>query len=321
MNQTIVFKERAANITKTWMLMSVILVAFIFLGFAVSQYINAPQVLYGFVAASLVFNFFGYWFSDKIALGMHGAKEITVDSHSELVGRIAALARKASLPMPRMYLIDDPSPNAFATGRNPRNASVAMTTGIVHSLTPEELDGVIAHELAHIGNRDILLSTVVVVLVGALSIVADFMTRSMLFGGSNSRENNNGIFSIVIAIVASIAIPIVGLMLQMAVSRRREYLADATGAMITGKPQQLALALAKISSSHTPKMHEAHQATAHLFFANPVGADVDAMQQGGSGDMGDEEVPSRAAGLFSTHPPIRERIRKLEIMAGLRSAA
>jgi heat shock protein HtpX len=316
MNTSVAFAHKTSNIIKTWLLMAIIGIVVIGIGFVFSQYFQSPVILYGFVAASIIFNIVGYWFSASVALRMHKAQEITMSTHPDLVARVKTLADRANLPMPKVYLIDDPAPNAFATGRNPRNSAVAMTTGIVRTLSQQELDGVIAHELAHIGNRDILLSTVVVILVGAVSIVADFISHSALFGGSNEGEGRHPLF-FVAAIALSLAIPFAGMIMQMAISRRREYLADATGALITRQPKQLALALQKIGSSNQ-RMHEVHQSTAHLFFASPVGADskkregelfeeeeqLEQVQQGG--------IMSR---IFSTHPPMQERIKRLEAMS------
>jgi heat shock protein HtpX len=322
MNTSIAFQHKTSNIIKTWLLMAVVGVVVISIGFVFSQYFQSSLILYGFVAASIIFNIAGYWFSDKVALRMHKAQEITMSTHPDLVARVKTLADRAGLPMPKVYLIDDPAPNAFATGRNPRNSAVAMTTGIVRTLSQSELDGVIAHELAHIGNRDILLSTVVVILVGAVSIVADFISHSTLFGGGSNEEEGRHPFFFVAAIAVSLAIPIAGMIMQMAISRRREYLADATGALITRQPRQLAFALQKIGSSHQ-RMHEVHQSTAHLFFASPVGADSSSsrserdqfQEEGGLELENQQEQTGIMSRIFSTHPPMQERIKRLEAMS------
>lgn len=289
------YTHQSSNIAKTWILMTLFFVIVIGLGFFVSQYYGNPTILYAFVIFSIVMNIAGYWFSDKIVLKLSGAHEADKARYWDLYTSVENLAITAGLPMPRVYVIEDPAPNAFATGRNKEHAVVAVTTGLLAMLDKSELEGVIAHELAHIGNRDMLLSTVVVVLVGFVSLVSDFFLRSMMWGGNRDREDNRlGAILAIVGIALAILAPIFAIIIQLAISRRREFLADATGALLTRYPEGLANALRKISSYGAP-MRKAHDATAHLFFANPFG------RKKGTG----------LHKLFSTHPPVEDRIRAL----------
>ncbi len=237
-------------------------------------------------------NAFSYWNSDKMVLRMHGAREVDQRSAPELHGMVADLARNADLPMPKVYIIDNPQPNAFATGRNPENAAVAATTGILQTLTREELAGVMAHELAHIRNRDTLIMTVTATFAGAISMLANF---AMFFGGA---RNNNGI-GILGTIAMMILAPLAAMLVQMAISRTREYAADRLGAMICGNPAWLASALQKIASGakRVPNMAaERNPSTAHMFIINPLSG-------------------ARADKLFATHPDTGNRIAALERLA------
>ncbi|MCE9585566.1 M48 family metalloprotease [Candidatus Nomurabacteria bacterium] len=291
------YTEQSKNVTKTWLLMSMFFVIVIAIGFFFSQYYRNPNILYFFVIFSIVMNIASYWYSDKIALSLNRAKQIKKEQNPELWNIVENLAITAGLPMPKLYIIEDPAPNAFATGRDKNHAVVAVTTGILQILDKSEMEGVIAHELSHIGNRDILLSTVVVVLVGFISIIADMFLRSMFFGGGRNRdnENNNGLMML-IGIVLSILAPIFATLIQLAISRKREFLADASGALLTRYPEGLANALQKISKYSRPMAH-ANTATAHLFIANPFG---------NKGSLG-----QKVSNLFSTHPPVEERIKAL----------
>lgn len=275
--------------------MSIFFILVIALGFAFAQYYGNPNILYFFVIFSIVMNITSYWFSGSIALKLNRAREIQKSDNPELWNIIENLSITAGLPMPKVAIIDDPAPNAFATGRNKEHAVVVVTTGLVQILNKTELEGVIAHELSHIGNRDILLSTVVVVLAGFVSIIAHVFLRSTMWGGrrNNDREGNNGIFMI-IGIILSILAPIFATLIQLAISRKREFLADASGALLTRYPEGLASALQKIGAYSQP-MISANEATAHLFIANPFG--------GGFG--------RKVSNLFSTHPPINERVAAL----------
>jgi len=293
------YNQQDSNVRRTWALMAIFFCLVIAIGWAVSYYYNSPLILYGAVIFSLAMNFISYWWSDKIVLSMAGAKPLEHDQAPEIYHLVENLSITAGLPIPKIYLIDDPVPNAFATGRNKEHAVVALTRGLVERLNKNELEGVIAHELSHIGNRDILLQTVVVTLVGLISILADIFTRSLWFGGgSRDNENRGGGLMVVIGIVLSILSPIVATLIQLAISRRREFLADSSGALLTRYPEGLASALQKISSYEQPLAH-ASNATAHLYISNPFGA----------GAM------KGMAKLFATHPPVEERIKALRSMS------
>lgn len=274
--------------------MSLFFAIIIAIGFFFSQYYNNPNILYFFIAFSLIMNMVAYWRSDKIALALNRAKVIKKEDNPNLWNLVENLSITAGLPMPKICLIDDPAPNAFATGRDKKHAVVAVTTGLLQILDKTELEGVIAHELSHIGNRDILLSTVVVVLVGFISIITDIFLRSTFFGiGKNSDDNKAGGWMVLVGIVLSILAPIVAMLVQLAISRKREFLADASGALLTRYPEGLASALQKISQYARPMAH-ANKATAHMFIANPFG---------GAG--------KKISSLFSTHPPVEDRVRAL----------
>ena len=245
------------------------------------------------LAFALVMNVGAYWFSDKIILKMSHAREVSEEEAPELYGIVRDLAQRASLPMPKVYLIEDGSPNAFATGRNPENAAVAATTGIMGLLSREELAGVMAHELAHVGNRDILIGTVSATIAGAISMLANMAQMAMIFGGGQrDGEGQHPAVAIVMMIVA----PIAAMLVQMAISRSREYGADEGGAKICGNPLWLASALQKLQRGVAVRPMDVNPSTAHMYIVNPLS---------GAG----------LAGLFSTHPPIEERVRRLEEMA------
>jgi len=248
------------------------------------------------VIFSVLMSFASYWWSDKIVLAMSGAKEVKHDNAKEIYHLVENLCITAGLPIPKIYIIQDSSPNAFATGRNPEHAVIALTTGIVEKLEKTELEGVIAHELSHIGNRDMLLSTVIVVLVGFIALMADWFRRWAWFGGrSDDREEGQlGLILMIAAIILSILAPIAAILIQLAISRKREFLADADGALLTRYPEGLARALEKISADPTPMRH-ANRATAHLFITNPFRG-------------------KNVAKLFMTHPPIAERVKALRGM-------
>ncbi len=288
------YTEQSKNVTKTWLLMSMFLVIVIGLGWFFSFYYNNPNILYFFVVFSILMNFFSYWYSDKIVLTLAGAKPADRAQNFELYTTVENLAITAGLPMPKVYIVNDPAPNAFATGRNKEHAVVCVTTGLLSILNKTELEGVIAHELSHVGNKDMLLSTVVVVLVGFVSILADVFRRNLFFSrGRDSDREGNGIFMI-IGIVLSILAPIFAILIQLAISRKREFLADASGALLTRYPEGLASALRKISQYSAPMMHQS-SAIVHLYIADPKGS----------------TFGKKVAGLFATHPPIAERIKAL----------
>ena len=286
------YTHQSRNVTKTWLLMSAFFVIVISIGFFFSQYYRNPNILYFFVIFSIGMNVMSYWYSDKIALKLNKARQIKKEENPELWNIVENLSITAGLPMPKLCIINDISPNAFATGRNKEHAVVAVTTGLLQILDKNELEGVIAHELSHIGNRDILLSTVVVVLVGFISIIADMFLRSMFWGGGNrDNDRGGGGLMLVLGIILSILAPIFATLIQLAISRKREFLADASGALLTRYPEGLANALTKISNYSRP-MASANTATAHLFISNPFGA-------------------KKISNLFSTHPPMEARVKAL----------
>lgn len=298
------YTHRDANIRKTWLLLTIFLVVVIGFGYLLEQYYNNSAILLVAVVFSVLMSVVSYWFSDRIVLRMNNARPITHDQAPELYKVVENLAITAGLPTPKIFIVQDQAPNAFATGRNPRHAVVAVTSGLLERLDRSELEGVIAHELSHIGNWDMLVSTVVVVLVGFISIAADFFMRSLWWGGwgggrSDDREHAGRGLVAVAAVVGAILLPIAATLLQLAVSRKREFLADASGALLTRYPEGLASALEKIAGYSKP-MRGATATTAHLWFENPFGADA---------------VRSRRQPwwikLFMTHPPVEERVRAL----------
>jgi heat shock protein HtpX len=289
------YTHQTENVRKTWILMSVFLVLFIGVGYALSYVYGNIHILYVFAGFSVLMNIFAYWQSDSIALSSAHAEPADSPDYIELNRVVENLAITAGLRKPKVYIINDPAPNAFATGRDAHHAAIAVTTGLLDMMDRSELEGVLAHELSHIGNRDILLATVVVVLVGLLSLVSDFFLRSLFWGDRGNRdrdENGNGIL-MVLGIIAIILSPIIGMIIQLAISRKREFLADASGALLTRYPEGLASALKKIGAYQKP-MLSASSATAHLYIANPFGSKA-----------------SFFTSLFATHPPINDRIKAL----------
>lgn len=295
------YTQKAANVRKTWLLMAIFFGVVMGVGWIFSHVYGNPGILYIAVFFSIFMNVLSYWFSDKIVLKLHRAKPVDLKSTPELYRVLENLTIAAGLPMPKFYLIEDPAPNAFATGRNPQNAVVCVTSGLLERLDRSELEGVLAHELSHIGNRDMLVSTVAVVLVGFVAILSDMFMRSMWFGGlggDRDRGRAGGIL-IIAGIILSILAPIIASLIHLAISRRREFLADSSGALLTRYPEGLAAALKKIAAHGRP-MKTATNATAHLFLENPFGADSN----------GTKKTPWIVK-LFSTHPPIEERIAAL----------
>ena len=264
-----------------------------FAGWYFDSYVIFPIAL----AIAIAMSWSSYWWSDKIALGVSRAKPITKKDNPYVYNMVENLAITAGLPMPRVYLIDDSAPNAFATGRDPKHAAIALTTGIVDKLKNEELEGVIAHEMAHIGNYDTRLMTIVVVLVGLVTLMADFMIRMSFFGGGRRDSGQLGAIVMIAGFVLLLLSPLFATMIQLAVSRRREFAADATGALLTRYPEGLANALEKIDHDHEP-LEVANKATAHLYIANPF---KDRKRDG----------QSWFSKLFNTHPPIAERVKAL----------
>lgn len=293
------YTQQGTNVRKTWLLMLTFLIMVIAIGYGAAYYLGNPIILYVAVIFAVVMNVGSYWFSDKLVIKMTGAKPVTREQYPVLWNVVENLSITAGLPMPKVYVVNDAAPNAFATGRNPEHSAVAATTGLLQILDQTELEGVMAHELSHIGNRDMLVSTVAVVLAGFVAILADMFMRAMFFGGGDRDSKGNAIF-LVLGIVGIILAPIAAQLIQMAISRKREYLADASGALLTRYPEGLASALEKISA-HSQPMRRANNATAHLFISDPFGNDKRSLGQ-------------KISGLFQTHPPAADRIRILRNM-------
>jgi heat shock protein HtpX len=295
------YTQQDKNVRRTWFLMALFLAIVVAIGYFVSWYWESAIFLYAAIFIALAMNISSYWYSDKISLSLAKAVPSDKAQYPELFNVVENLSITAGLPMPRLYIIPDPAPNAFATGRNKEHAAVAVTSGLLAMMDKNELAGVIAHELSHIGNRDTLLQSVVVVLVGFIAILANIFTRSMWFGGGRRGNRDSGgqlgaILSIV-GIVFVILSPIIATLIQLAISRKREFLADADGALLTRYPEGLASALTKIEAYGRP-MATANNATAHLYISNPFGP----------------HASSGIAKLFMTHPPTEERIKILRGM-------
>ena len=293
-----IYTHAESNIRKTWILVFLFFVFIIGLGWMASYVFQNQAILVYAVVFSLVMNITSFWYSDKLVLAMTKARSIEKKDNPELYRIVENLCITAGLPLPRIYITPELQPNAFATGRNKEHAIIAVTQGLLEKLDRQELEGVISHELSHIGNKDMMLMTMVVVLVGFASILSDMLMRSMLFGGIKKRnDRDSGQLGAILAlagVVLMILSPLIAILIQMAVSRKREFLADASGALLTRYPEGLARALAKIAADPTP-MKKVSTSTAHLYISNPL----------------------RGKGLssvFLTHPPIEQRIKALREM-------
>ncbi len=289
------YSRQDANIRRTWFLIILFLGLVVGIGYVFAMAYQDVRILYIAVAFSFFSSFFSYWFSDKIVLSMSQAKEVDHRSAPELYHLVENLCIASGLPVPKIYVIADSAPNAFATGRNPQHAVIVFTTGILEKLEKVELEGVIAHELSHIGNRDILLATIVTVLVGVVVLLADWFRRWSFMGGnrksSSSESSQIQLIFTVVAIVFSILAPLFAYLMQLAISRKREYLADTNAALLTRYPEGLARALEKLTADTEP-LEVANRATAHLYIVSPF--------KGG-----------RMREMFSTHPPLDKRIKAL----------
>ncbi|MEA3464110.1 MAG: M48 family metallopeptidase [Patescibacteria group bacterium] len=291
------------NKRKTWLLISGFLISVILIGYVFSAAMESSIILYIAVAFSIIFSFVSYWWSDKIVLKMSNAKLVKFKDNKELYRIVENLCITAGLPTPKIYIINDTAPNAFATGRDPKHAVVAVTKGLLQKLDRSELEGVIAHELSHIGNRDILLATLVTVMVGMVVLLADFFRRWTFWGGGRRSRSDKGgqlrLIMMIAAIVLSILAPLFAYMMQFAISRKREFLADADGALLTRYPEGLARALEKISADQEP-LEVANRATAHMYIASPFKG---------------KKKKGFFAKAFMTHPPVEERLAALRGMS------
>lgn len=286
------YSSIAANKRNTIVIMAVFMVIIVGLGWIFSKAYGSTGIFWGTLVGAGIYTLIQYFAAGRIALGVSGAKEISKGDNPALYNTVENIAIAKGMPMPKVYVIDDPAPNAFATGRDPQHAYVAATTGLISIMNKAELEGVMAHEMGHVQNYDIRVMTIVFGLVSAIGLIADMLMRMLWFSDNRDR---NPIF-MVLGVVAAIITPVIAMLVQFAVSRQREYLADATGALTTRNPEGLASALEKLKN-HSTALHKQNTSTAHLFFANPLKA-------GG------------IRNLFSTHPPLEERVARLRGMEG-----
>lgn len=279
------------NSLKAWLLMGLLTALLVLIG----NWIGGTQGAFIFFLIALAMNFFGYYYSDKIAIAMTGSQPLAEHEAPELYAMIRRLSQRAGIPMPRVYRTPSPQPNAFATGRNPANAAVAVTDGLLQILNRTEVEGVLAHEIAHIKNRDVLVATMAAALAGAITMIANALQWGLLFGANRDEEEGQNPLGIIGTLLMIILAPLAATLIQLAISRTREFQADATGARLAGSPHGLASALLKLerAAQHIPM--QVNPATSHLFIVNPL-----------SGES--------LARLFSTHPPISERVRRLQQM-------
>lgn len=309
MMRTTFYAQQAVNRRESVILVVAVLALLAVLGFAIGygtsgSTAGAVAVTLGALGLGTLLSIGSYFGGDQLVLASSGAKEVDAQSAPQLINVVQEMALAAGVPMPKVYVIDDTAPNAFATGRDPNHASVAITTGLLQKLDREELQGVLGHELSHVRNFDIRFSLLVAVLVGSIALLADFFLRFTFWGGGrrSSRDDRGGgglaAILFIVAIVLAILAPIVARLVQLAVSRQREYLADASSVELTRNPAGLERALAKIASDQEV-LEVANRATAHLYFTNPI-----------------KKFESRASGLFSTHPPIIDRINRLRQLTG-----
>ncbi len=279
------------NNLRAWLLMGLLTVLLVLIG----NWVGGSSGAFLFFLIALGMNFFGYYFSDKIAIAMTGSQPLAEHEAPELYAMIRNLAQRAGIPMPRVYRTPSPQPNAFATGRNPAHAAVAVTDGLMQILNRSEVEGVLAHEIAHIKNRDVLVSTIAAAMAGAITMIANALQWGLIFGAGRDDEEGGNPLSLVGTLLMIILAPLAATLIQLAISRAREFQADATGARLAGSPHGLANALLKLerAAQHLPM--QVNPATSHLFIVNPLSA-------------------GSFARLFSTHPPIAERVRRLQQM-------
>lgn len=288
----------SSNKRKSWLWLILFIILIIGIGYVFAKALNMPFLLPLAVAIAIIQSVTSYWWSDKIVLSISRATAVDKKSNQGLYRLVENLSIAAGLPMPRLYIIDDSAPNAFATGRDPNHAVICVTQGLLDKLDKQELEGVLAHEFSHIGNYDIRLQTIIVILVGLVALLSDWFIYLRFFGGDD--DNNNGIF-VLIGILLALLSPLVASLIQLAISRKREFLADADGALLTRNPDGLARALEDISGDTEP-LEAANKATAHLYITNPL-KDHEGTKRG------------QFASLFDTHPPIEDRVKALRDMA------
>lgn len=297
-----IYSQINNNKWRTWLIIGLFITFITTIVFVYGKAMGGDATGLSFAGIALIISgitsFTSYYFSDKMILGMSNAKEIQKKDYPPLFRIVENLCIGQGIPRPKIYIINDTAPNAFATGRDPKHAVVCVTTGLLQKLSKVELEGVIAHELSHVSNYDIRLMSIVVILVGTVALLADFFMRSMWYRGNDRDSKNSNALFIVIGIVLAILSPLIATLIQLAISRKREYLADASGALLTRYPEGLASALEKISRDKEP-LEVANNATAHLYISNP---------------LKDKETTHWFAGLFNTHPPIEERIKILRSM-------
>ena len=299
-NMPTLYNIADSNVRKTWFLITFFFVLVILLGWLFGYIMDSPIILYIAVIFSVIMSVSSYWYSDKIVLMSTGATPIEKQDNPELYRIVENLCITAGLPIPKIYILNEAQPNAFATGRDEKHAVVAVTKGLLGKLEKKELEGVIAHELSHIKNKDMLLQTVVVVLVGVISIITDFFLRISFWGGNrnNSSNSNSNAIMMVVGIAVAILAPIAATMLQLSISRKREFLADASGALLTRYPEGLASALEKIATDNS-QLRKANSSNAHLFISSPFRG---------------KQTQSWFNKLFMTHPPMEERVANLRGM-------
>ncbi|MEI7690127.1 MAG: M48 family metallopeptidase [bacterium] len=292
------YTHASSNKRKTWFWLIVFVLFVVSVGYIFSLALNMPWILPVAIAIAIFQSGISYWSSDKIVLSISRAKEIDKKTNQGLYRLVENLSISSGLPMPKIYVISDSAPNAFATGRDPKHAVICVTTGLIEKLDKQELEGVLAHEFSHIGNYDIRLQTIIVILVGLIALMADWFIYLRFFGGDD--DNGNWVF-VLIGLVLALLSPLAASLIQLSISRKREYLADADGALLTRNPDGLARALEDISKDTEP-LEVANKATAHLYITNPLKDQKDSKK-------------SRFSGLFDTHPPIEERVKALRDMA------
>ncbi len=295
------FDAIESNVHKSWILLGFFIILIVALGYVAGRLFSLGYLGVGFaVALALGSAWASYYYSDAVVLSISGAREVSAEENAFLHNTVEGLAIAAQIPKPHIYIIDDPAPNAFATGRDPAHAAIAVTQGLLDKMNRQEVEGVLAHEMSHIENFDIRFSTLVVVLVGTIALLSDFFWRDLRYGGRRERDTGSAIF-MVVGLVLAILAPIIAQLIQLAVSRQREYLADMNGARLTRNPEGLASALTKLEADDEA-LSAANKATAHLYIVNPL-----------------HDLGGRMNSLFDTHPPIEDRIRRLRALEGISS--